>query len=358
MGQERRKGKSSMASVDVTIRGGGIMGLSAAWAMARRGARLRLIETRAIGAGASGGLVGALAPHTPEQWNPLKAFQLASLLGAQDWWAAVQATGGSDPGYLRSGRLQPLADDAAIALARLRGREAETLWQGQARWQLREATGAAWEPATASGWLIHDDLTARISPRAAIHALLAALRALGAEVVIGADAPEQGRVLHATGHDGLTALSTAFGRKLGAGQKGQAVLFAHAAAEAPQIYAAGLHVVPHGDGTVAVGSTSESSWTTDGPDAQADELVARARALLPQLQNAAVLERWAGFRPRAKTRGPVAGAWPDRPGHYILNGGFKIGFGMAPALAEGMADLILEGRDSLPAAFDPRVLLA
>ena len=25
------------------------------------------------------------------------------------------------------------------------------------------------------------------------------------------------------------------------------------------------------------------------------------------------------------------GAWPDRPGHFIANGGFKIGFGMAGA---------------------------
>ena len=42
--------------------GGGIFGLSIAWAAVRRGARVRLIETRAIGAGSSGGLVGALCP--------------------------------------------------------------------------------------------------------------------------------------------------------------------------------------------------------------------------------------------------------------------------------------------------------
>ena len=41
----------------------------------------------------------------------------------------------------------------------------------------------------------------------------------------------------------------------------------------------------------------------------------------------------------------------DRPGHFIANGGFKIGFGMAPGVARVMADLILDGQDGLPPEF-------
>ena len=51
-----------MATIDVTVRGGGIFGLACAWECARRGARVRLIETVRIGAGSSGGLGGAPAP--------------------------------------------------------------------------------------------------------------------------------------------------------------------------------------------------------------------------------------------------------------------------------------------------------
>jgi len=47
----------------------------------------------------------------------------------------------------------------------------------------------------------------------------------------------------------------------------------------------------------------------------------------------------------------MLGPWPDRPGHFVLNGGFKIGFGMAPKLAELAADLLLEGRDLVPEGF-------
>ena len=63
-----------MARHDLTIRGAGIFGLSIAWEAVRRGARVRLIETHAIGAGSSGGVVGARAPHVPENWNPKKQF--------------------------------------------------------------------------------------------------------------------------------------------------------------------------------------------------------------------------------------------------------------------------------------------
>jgi glycine oxidase len=69
------------------------------------------------------------------------------------------------------------------------------------------------------------------------------------------------------------------------------------------------------------------------------------------LQDAPVVERWAGLRPRSRSRAPMLGPWPGRPGHYIANGGFKIGFGMAPKVAEVMADLLLEGRDAIPEGF-------
>ena len=57
---------------DVTVMGGGIFGLSVAYVCARRSAQVRVIEKRALAAGASGGPLGALAPHVPENWNAKK----------------------------------------------------------------------------------------------------------------------------------------------------------------------------------------------------------------------------------------------------------------------------------------------
>ena len=57
------------------------------------------------------------------------------------------------------------------------------------------------------------------------------------------------------------------------------------------------------------------------------------------------------MRPRARSRAPMLGAWPGRPGHFIANGGFKIGFGMAPKVADVMVDLVLDNRDNIPPDF-------
>ena len=48
------------------------------------------------------------------------------------------------------------------------------------------------------------------------------------------------------------------------------------------------------------------------------------------------------------TPASLLGPWPGRPGHFIANGGFKIGFGVVPLVARVMADLVLEGRDRIP----------
>ena len=158
--------------------------------------------------------------------------------------------------------------------------------------------------------------------------------------------------LWATGAAGLAALGEGRSRMVGTGIKGQAALLAYDARNAPQIFASGLHVIPHGDGTVAVGSTTERTYDSPGTtDAALDQIIDTARTLVPALRRAPVIERWAGLRPRARSRAPILGHWPGRPGHYIANGGFKIGFGMAPLIAEVMADLLLEGRDRIPTGF-------
>jgi glycine/D-amino acid oxidase-like deaminating enzyme len=338
-----------MARVDMTVRGAGIFGLSIAWAAARRGARVRVIDPWGVGAGSSGGVVGALSPHVPEAWNAKKAFQLESLLMAGGWWAAVEAAAGKPSGYGRLGRLQPLADAAAMELARERAAGAVKLWQGRAEWRVVRATGSLWEPASPSGWLVEDTLSARIAPRMALEALVGAITARGGEVL--REGEEAGPVIHATGVRGLEELSAALGRKVGSGVKGQALSLRFEARDRPQLFVDGLHIVPHMDGTVAVGSTSETSWTVEGTDGQLEGLRDRAVAAIPALAGAEVVDRWAGVRPRAASRAPLLGAWPGRAGHYVANGGFKIGFGMAPKVAEVMADLVLEGRDGVPEGF-------
>ncbi|MEO0670173.1 MAG: FAD-dependent oxidoreductase [Pseudomonadota bacterium] len=340
-----------MATADITVRGAGIFGLSIAWACARRGATVQVVDPHGPAAGASGGIVGALAPHVPENWNAKKQFQLESLLMAEAFWTHVAEAGGRTPGYARVGRVQPLADAHAVELARGRSAGAASLWRGQATWEVRPAGDTGWHLPSASGYEVFETLSAHIHPRQACAALVAALNAHGVQVT--PDAPDQGLTIHATGVAGLEALNAGHTRLVGAGIKGQAALLDHAAIGAPQLFVDGLHIIPHADGTTAIGSTTEREYDdATGTDALLDTVIDRARAHVPALRAAPVLARWAGLRPRTRSRAPMLGAWPDRPGHFIANGGFKIGFGMAPKVAEVMADLMLEGRNAVPPGFE------
>ncbi|MEL7176873.1 MAG: FAD-binding oxidoreductase [Pseudomonadota bacterium] len=344
--------------VDITVKGAGIFGLSVAYACAVRGARVRVIDNKGVAAGASGGLVGALAPHTPENWNAKKAFQFDSLMMAEDLWARVAQLSGQSPGYLRSGRLQPIHDARALELAHARAETAKSLWQGKAEWRVIPAADhAEWAPQSPTGYLIHDTLTARIHPQRATRALADAVIALGGEIVIGTSDIE-GHLVEATGYQGLIDLSQKVAKSAGNGVKGQAALLQFDARTAPQLFADALHIVPHEDGTVAIGSTSEREFDApDTTDAQLDQVLTRAIAAFPILREAVVLKRWAGVRPRAKSRAPMLGHHPVLANAYIANGGFKIGFGMAPKVGEVMADLILENRDTIPDEFKPEASL-
>jgi glycine oxidase len=148
------------------------------------------------------------------------------------------------------------------------------------------------------------------------------------------------------------------GRSFGSGVKGQAALLRLDMRDAPQLFVDTVHIVPHADGTVAIGSTSERDYDdAASTDDQLDALIARACAAVPALRDVAVIDRWAGVRPRSRSRAPVLGLHPVHKDHFIANGGFKIGFGMAPKVAQVMADLVLDGVDRIPAGFRPEASL-
>lgn len=329
-----------------------MFGLACAWAILERGAQVRVIEAARIGAGSSGGHVGALSPHAPENWNEKKAFQLASLLSAPDFWTGIERASGQASGYGRTGRLQPVPDMATAARLQSRIEAATQRWPADLGMYLTDRPQSPLIPDSPTGLWLFDGLSARLNPRAALSALAAAIRARGGMIDEGAaSAPGRTPTLWATGATGLAALSDDLGRPVGNGVKGQSALLAFAAPDAPQVFADGLHIVPHADGTVAIGSTSENTYSHSDPDDQIDALISRARAICPALADAPVIDRWAGIRPRARSRAPLLGPWPGRDGHFVANGGFKIGFGVAPAIAGVMADLILNGDDRIPPGF-------
>jgi len=346
---------------DLEILGMGILGLSIAWECSKRGAKVSVTDHQYYQRSSSYGLVGALTPHVPEPWEAKKQFQFDSLLMAEDWWQEVYFASDIAPHYCRCGRLQPIIDERGHELAMLRSNEAQKNWKGQAEWNIVSTTDCpGWKPKSPTGWLIADNLSARINPRLAIKSLRKAL--VNNNVPLTRNRLEETkceyRVL-ATGTAGLNSLSCELGFPLAAHEKGQAMLIEYDASNQPVITGGGVSLVPQPNGLTAVGSTTERYFTNPyKTDYRLNELYLKAVELVPEIGNSRIIEKWAHDRPRSVTRAPVLGTHPTRKNTFLANGGFKIGFGLAPKIAEVMAELILNGNNLIPHKFSPENALS
>lgn len=352
---------------ELLVVGGGIMGLWAAICATRRGMTVRVVEQQAIGAGASGGLLGALMPHMPDRWNDKKQFQFDALVTLEEEIAALEAETGLSTGYRRTGRLIPLAKPHLRDIALRHEQDARSHWRAadrQFHWHVKDDGPEGWPGAAAAAHgMVFDTLAARVSPRRMLAALRTALlQAPNAYLDEGRGVrriePERGRAelddgtridfehcIIAAGVGSFQLIddvSVPLAETSGTAVKGQAALLrAEIDPALPVIFADGVYIIAHDDGHVAVGSTSENSFADPlSTDEQLDELLRRAVALAPRLAGAEVVERWAGLRPKSTGREPMAGRHPDHPNVSVLTGGFKVSFGIAHRLARFVVEEI------------------
>ncbi|WP_288425803.1 FAD-binding oxidoreductase [uncultured Agrobacterium sp.] len=367
------------SSVSLLIIGGGIMGLWAAVKAERLGIDTLLVDADHVGSGASGGLLGALMPHMPDRWSDKKQFQFDALLSLEDEIARLEAETGLSAGYRRCGRIIPLPKPQLRPIAERHNQEAAANWEQQGRrfhWHVLDAPPVTnWvSDAAGEAGFVHDTFAAKVSPRALVAALshmltsathvrvlegcgVASLDAHGVAHLANGDSVSFGHAIVSAGHSSFPLLANAFRvsaeRPLGQGVKGQAALLkAEIDPAKPVVFLNGLYVVPHEDGTVAIGSTSEEEFAEPfATDAKLEALIEQARAIVPTLAQAEVVERWAGLRPKAIGRDPMVGALAQHPRIVALTGGFKVSFGLAHRLADA-ALCAVQGREmDVPASF-------
>lgn len=366
-------------SPDLLIVGGGIVGLWCAARAVEAGLNTVLLEKGRLGQGASGGFLGALMPHQPTQWIEEKAFQLDALLSLETEISALEVKTDITCGYLRCGRLIPTRTE--------KKRRERPAWHDAAKqqWPETSPTGASigWDildTAPDPTWLASkysplgaefETLSARLNPRRFV-AALTNLANTKAHVLENAEAVSLGDGSRVTLADGtvftpgrviVTAGRHSFGllepiaqRNLGRGVKGQAALLKPRHPinpDQPILYYGGLYVIAHADNRVAVGSTSEITYThPTNTTAKLDDLIARAADLCPALQQAETIERWAGVRPNAIGRQPIIGPLPEAPRMIVTTGGFKISFGIAHKMADAALSYVSGTVPSLPKSFE------
>jgi glycine oxidase len=101
-----------------------------------------------------------------------------------------------------------------------------------------------------------------------------------------------------------------------------------------------IYLIPRSDGRILVGTTVEEAGFDKRTDvATIQRLHRAAMATFPELQNAKILEDWAGLRPGTPDALPILGATAT-PGYYVATGHFRDGILLAPITARVMARVI------------------
>ena len=364
---------AEMPEPDVAIVGGGIVGLWTAYYAAQSGAKINLIDRNKLGSGASNGLLGALMPHQPINWNDKKQFQLDGLTTLPEEIAKLEKLTDITTGYFRCGRIMPIAHHEKRRQSASWVQGARDNWSSAYDWRVEdENPSKKWLNDIGPHGYNVDTLTARVNPRALVNALIVALAQFENVVALehtsinqlsktGALSLSDNRTINpkktiiTAGHGSFPLLESVTGKSLGSGVKGQAALLKPAHPiniSSPILYDKGTYVIAHEDGLVAVGSTSERDYTdANKTDDALEEVIQAAISICPSLEHAEVIERWAGVRPRATGRDPMIGILPDNPNIIVATGGFKITLGIAHLMARCALSAAAGDSNAIPESF-------
>lgn len=350
-------------AADVIVIGGGVIGLSVAYRLAREGVRCTVLDSGEMGRQASWAGAGLIPPHA-ERPRPNPAAELRSWSASlyPEWSRALLEETGIDNGYRKTG---------GVDLA-LTPEEAEALRTSAGRWRaegitfenLAPADFAKVEPALGPGIEVAYFLPDRAQVRNPRHlkALLEALRGRGVTLKPGQGAlgfeTGGGRVLGVRTAEGMLPCGTlvmaagawSAGLLKGLGVdaptppiKGEIVLLRAERPLLKRIVEHGDHyLVPRDDGRILVGATEEDAgFDTRSTAAGVRELLDEAVRLCPGLARAEVERSWAGLRPGSIDTRPYLGPLPGLSNAFVAAGHKRAGLQLSIATAEVTADLVL-----------------
>jgi glycine oxidase len=355
-----------VASADIVIGGGGIIGLSTAIELAGTGLRVRVLERGRAMAEASWAAAGMLAAEDPE--NPEELSPLAGL--SRDLY----------PNYLRriehlSGHCVPVRTRNALQATRRGGSfhcsETATRRPISAE-SAREKVGSLAAEGRSFLWLEEwsldpRDLCAALPPAAANAGVIidekAEIRSVrwkrgGIEIESSSGTLSAGIFVNCCGawaagvmpeapdEQAREAAAQPIVEPIVEPRKGQMLTIR---LEDPQELACvvrtpEIYLVPRGDGRVVIGATVErAGFDREIDHASLDRLRMQAAEIWPPAAQAPVVERWTGLRPGTADDLPVIGpaGGPGGDGNYWLaTGHFRNGILLAPATAAVLAQMI------------------
>lgn len=338
-------------STDIAVIGGGIIGLSVAWQLARSGARVTLFERDQPGCGATRAAAGMLAPLAEGTRAGVDFIRLG--LESLDMYESFLDQLRDD-----SGIAVPLSERGMLRVA-LDEREANELvatveWQQQFGLPLQTLTTRelrAFEP------LLTDDVHLAIcspreksvDPRELTRALHAACERRGVTLV-RADAKIEGSSV-TTRVEQWSAATIVIAAGSWSGflsdllpvrpVKGEIIAAVAAPLLRTTLFSHDGYIVPR-DGMLLVGATEEEAGFDCTTTSEATDRFTAVATKLLRIESFTVMETTAGLRPGTPDRMPIIGKLGDT-NVIAATGHYRNGILLAPLTAKMVADLVLEG---------------
>jgi glycine oxidase len=352
------------AAADVLILGGGVIGLTTAYYLARGGARVTVLDGGDFGGQASWAGAGIIPPgHSAGARSPCGLLRARSAELYPELSEQLREETGIDNGYLVSGGMEIAHDDEGPSEEwQAEGIDCRPL-DAEGLRRLEPVLG----PAVRRGY--HLPGMAQVRNPRHLRALVAACRRRG--VVLQSHCPARTLLRE---RDRVTAVETDAGRlsaecylvaagawadgllgELGCRPgihpvRGQiALLDAGRPGRRPILLRGKRYLVPRPDGRLLVGSTEERAGYDARPTAGAiGELIEFARGLIPSLAGATLEACWAGLRPGTPDGMPYVGPVPGVRNAFVAAGHFRAGIQLSPGTGLAMSELLLGHSPSIP----------
>lgn len=306
----------------IRIAGAGLAGLATAWELVQQGREVTVYDAAAPGAGSVSPYAGGmLAPFCEGETAEEDVVRLGRQSAA--WWAEIT----------------PVTRRGTLVVAPPRDRSELTRFARRTR-EHRTVSGAeiaALEPVLAGrfsqGLFFAEE--AHLDPRRAMRDLATLLQKKGVEIQYNTPAPAQVDLICTGGAAKLPELRPVRG-EMAILQAPDVEITRTVRLLHPRVP---LYLVPRGAGVYMIGATMIESGSTRPITLRSlSELLNAAYALHPAFAEASVVETGVGLRP----------AFPDNlprlmrhDGNLHLNGLYRHGFLLAPAMAASAADLLI-----------------
>jgi len=367
----QRQRRCPIARPDVIIVGGGIIGCSIAFYLAKAGLCPLVLEKTAVAAEASSGGAGLLSAqaHTDER-GALFDLKLASRALYPKLADELRERTDMDIEYRQIGHVVPAFSEATASAVRAR-----VSWQTghglPARW-LTAADAREFEPGLpagvhGAGWFPEDD---HINSTNTTQALAGAVVRLGGKVRVECPVTDLVRDGHRitgvrTAQETISAAEVVVAAGAWSGQfeaaagiplpvfpaKGQIVVARLPQPATRHVVYEEVYVIPRATGEHILGSTVEYVGFDKRVTVEAIAgLLGEATRLVPALREAEMVASYACLRPASADGLPLLGRVAGTPGLVMATGHFRNGILLAPITGTLIADLIVQGRTAIPLA--------